>query len=61
MSTLKFVKLQSFAKKQKCLSLRPKILYLIIFGLEFLKAIVVFEISTLIHDKFQNFTKIALI
>ena len=34
-STLEFVKLQNFAKKQKCLNLGPKIPHLGIFGLEF--------------------------
>ena len=36
-STLKFVYLQNFTKKQKCLNLGPKVLYLGIFGLEFKK------------------------
>ena len=36
-STLKFVYLQNFTKKQKCLNLGPKMLYLGIFGLEFKK------------------------
>ena len=34
-TTLKLVYLQSFAKKQKCLNLEPKVPYLGIFGLEF--------------------------
>ena len=34
-STLNFVKLQNFAKKQKRLYLGPKIAYLGIFGVEF--------------------------
>ena len=32
---LKFVELQNFAEKQKCLNLRLKMPYLGIFGLEF--------------------------
>ena len=35
------------AKKQKCLNLGPKVLYLGIFELEFENNIVIFEISTL--------------
>ena len=46
-STIEFVSLQNFAKKQRCLNLGPKMLYLGIFRLEFQKTIVVFEISTL--------------
>ena len=34
-TTLKYVYFQNFAKKQKCLSVVPKVLYLGIFGLEF--------------------------
>ena len=34
-STLKFVYLQNFAKKQECLNFGPKVFYLGIFGLEF--------------------------
>ena len=34
-STLEFVKLQNFAKKQKCLNLGPKTPYLVFFRLEF--------------------------
>ena len=40
-STLQFVYLQNFTKKQKCLNLGPKIPYLGIFGLEFLKTVVI--------------------
>ena len=36
-STLKFVYLQNFTKKQKCLNLGQKMLYLGIFGLELQK------------------------
>ena len=46
-STLKFVYLQNFTKKQKCLNLGPKMPDLCIFGLEFENNIVIFEISTL--------------
>ena len=45
-STLKFVWLQKFAKKQKCPNLGPNVLYLGIFELEFQKAIITFEISS---------------
>ena len=45
-STLEFVKLQIFAKKQNCLNFGRKMLYLGIFGVEFWKTIVIFEIST---------------
>ena len=34
-STLKFVKLQHFPKKQKCLNLGPRMTYLGILGVEF--------------------------
>ena len=47
MSTLKFVLLQHFRKKQKCVNLGPKMSYLGIFGLELENNIVMFEISTL--------------
>ena len=40
-STLQFVYLQNFTKKQKCLNLGPKMPYLGIFGLEFLKTVVI--------------------
>ena len=46
-STLEFVKLQNFEKKQKCLNLGPKMTYLSIFVVEFENNIVMFEISTL--------------
>ena len=46
-NTLKFVNLQNFTKKRKCLNLGPKIHYFGIFGLEFENNIVIFEISTL--------------
>ena len=42
----KFVYLQNFTEKQKCLNLGPKVPDLGIFGLEFKKTIVIFEIST---------------
>ena len=45
--TLKFVYLQNFTKKQKCLTLGPKMPDLGILGLEFENNIVIFEISTL--------------
>ena len=46
-STLKFVYLQNFTKKQKCLNLGPKMSGLCIFRLEFENNIVIFEINTL--------------
>ena len=46
-NTLKFVNLQNFTKKQKCLNLVQKISDFGVFGLEFRNDIVVFEISTL--------------
>ena len=45
-STLKFVYLQDFMETRKYLNLGPKIPDLGIFGLEFSKTIVIFEIST---------------
>ena len=44
-------------KNKKCLNLGPKMHYLGIFGLEFSKTIVIFEISTLIFVYLQSFTK----
>ena len=55
-STLKFVSLQKFLKKQKCLNLGPKIPFLGIFGLEFENNIVIFEISTLEIVKYESLT-----
>ena len=46
-STLKFVYLQNFMKKQKCLNLGPKTPNLGNFGLEFENNIVIFEIRIL--------------
>ena len=46
-STFKFVYLQNFTKKQKCLNSGPKKLDLGILGLELENNIVIFEISTL--------------
>ena len=48
----------SFAKKQKCLNLEPKIPDLGGFGLEFKKTIVIFEISTLKFVKTESLTHI---
>ena len=47
MSTLKSAYLQHFTKKQKCLTLGPKVPDLGILGLEFENNIVIFEINTL--------------
>ena len=59
--------MQSFAKKQKCLNLGPKMRYLGIFdqncliwifiGKSFKTTIVIYEISTLIFVYLQNFMK----
>ena len=46
-STRKFVYLQNFTRKQKCLNLGPKMPDLGTLGLEFENNIVIFEISTL--------------
>ena len=46
-STLEFIQLQNFEKKQKCLNLGPKMPYLGNFWLELEKTVVIFEISTL--------------
>ena len=46
-STLKFVSLQNFTKKRKWLNLVPRMPDSGIFGLDFEKDIVIFEISTL--------------
>ena len=45
--TLRFVYLQNFPTRQKCLNLGPKMPDLGILGLEFKNNIVIFEISTL--------------
>ena len=60
-STLQFVYLQNFAKKQICLNLVPKMPYLGIFGLEFLKTILIFQTSILkfikkgVHKSYSDF------
>ena len=46
-STLKFVYLQNFTKKEKCLNLGPKMSDLCIFELEYENNIVILEVSTL--------------
>ena len=46
-STLKFVYLQNFTKKHKCLNVGPKMPDLDIFRLEIENNVVIFEISTL--------------
>ena len=56
-STLKFVYLQNFMEKQKCLNFGPKVPDLGILGLEFKKTIVIFEISTFGLVWLQNFVK----
>ena len=47
MNALEFLYSQNFARKQKCLNLRPKMPYLGTCGLEFEKTVVVFGISAL--------------
>ena len=49
--------MQNFVKKWKYLNLEPKMSYLSIFGLEFLKTIVLFEISNLeiIFNSYNEF------
>ena len=57
--TLKFVQLQSFVKKQKHLSLGPKMPHLGIFGLEFENSIVIFKITRVcLAAKFRERMKI---
>ena len=56
-NTVKFVKLQNFGKKQKWLNMGPKMLYLVIVGLEFWKAFVLLEFSTLQFVKLKKFAK----
>ena len=46
-STLKFVYLQNFTKKQKCLNSGPKMPDLGMYGLKIENNIVIFEINTL--------------
>ena len=54
---LKFVYLQNFTKKQKCLNFGTKMPDLCIFGLKFESNIVIFEISILEFVKLQHFAK----
>ena len=56
-STLKYVELQNFTKKQNCLELGPKTPDISVFGPEFSNTIVIFEISTLKFVYLQNFVK----
>ena len=56
-STLKFVYVQNFTQKQKCLNLGPKMFCLSTFGLESENNIVIFEISTLEFIQLQNFAE----
>ena len=62
-STLKFFQFKNFAKKKKkkekknCLNLEQKLPYLCILGWNFKTNLVMFEISTLIFVKLQNFVK----
>ena len=56
-STLKFLELQKFTNKQKCLKLGPKTPVISVFGPEFQNTIVIFESSTLKFVFFQNFVK----
>ena len=54
-STLEFVKIQSFVQIKESLNFGPKIPYLGIFRLTIEKAIVIFEISSLEFVKTQSF------
>ena len=56
-SILKFVYLQNFTKKQKCLNFGTKMPDLCIFGLKFESNIVIFEISILEFVQLQHFAK----
>ena len=56
-SILKFVYLQNFTEKLKCLNVGPKMPDLCIFELEFENNIVIFEICTLEFVKMQSFAK----
>ena len=44
-SVLKFAEMHDFVQQKKCLNLGPKIPYLGIFGMEFEKGFVIFEIT----------------
>ena len=55
MNTPKFNDLENFAKKLKCLNFVQKVLHSGVFGLEFLKTIVIFEISILKICQFRKF------
>ena len=48
--------MQNFVKKWKCLNLGPKMPHLTIFGLEFLRTFVLFEISKLEFVKHESLT-----
>ena len=54
-STLEFVKMQSFLLKNEKLNLGPKLSYLGIFGLDFEKTIVLFKIIIFEFVKTQSF------
>ena len=60
-SNPEFPKLQNVTKKQKCLNLGSKMPDLSILVLEFQKAIVIFEISTLKFVEMQNWDQKCLI
>ena len=54
-STLEFVKMQSFLLKNEKLNLGPKLSYLGIFGLDFEKTVVLFKIIIFQFVKTQSF------
>ena len=56
-SSLKFVYLQNFTEKKKCLNLGPKIPKLRIFELDFENSVVIFEICTPEFFELQNFAE----
>ena len=55
--TLKFVELQDFRKKKKCLDMESKTPYFRFSWTTILKNYAIFEISTLIFLEFPNFLK----
>ena len=59
-STLKFVKLQNFPKKQKCLNLGPKMPYWVFLGYNFKKLLSYLKSATsnLSNCKFREKTKL---
>ena len=56
-STLKFVELQNFTKKEKCLNCGPKMPSFGTFKLEISKKNVIFEVSTVKLVELRTFAK----